>query len=194
MESSDERPEQPSYTPGSEADFERLYLRSRQRILITLTGMLGNRAAAEDCTQEAFARAFKAWKSWRPEAPAEAWVHRIGINVAVSYWRRQRLREAGEIVRRLGQCRDHWHDGGAVRRLGQPASPPSPAVLAERSDLVRALRKVPPKQAAALVLRHFHGYTNREIAASLGIPERTVASRLAAARAQLQAVLGEGWR
>jgi RNA polymerase sigma-70 factor (ECF subfamily) len=140
--------------------------------------MLGNRAAAEDCTQEAFARAFKSWKSWRPEAPAEAWVHRIAINVAVSYWRRQRLREAGEIV----------------RRLGQPAPSPSPAVLAERSDLISALRKVPSKQAAALVLRHFHGYTNREIAASLGIPERTVASRLGAARAQLRAVLGDSWR
>jgi len=178
LESSDESAEEPLYTPGSEGDFERLYRRSHQRVLVTLTGMLGNRAAAEDCTQEAFARAFKAWGSWRPEAPAEAWVHRIAINVAVSYWRRQRLREAGEIV----------------RRLGQPAPPPSTAALAERSDLIRALRKLPAKQRAALVLRHFHGYTNREIAASLGIPERTVASRLAAARAQLQAVLGEGWR
>jgi len=178
LESSDESAEEPLYSPGSEADFERLYRRSHQRVLVTLTGMLGNRAAAEDCTQEAFARAFKAWGSWRPEAPAEAWVHRIAINVAVSYWRRQRLREAGEIV----------------RRLGQPAPPPSTAALAERSDLIRALRKLPAKQRAALVLRHFHGYTNREIAASLGIPERTVASRLAAARAQLQAVLGEGWR
>ena len=140
--------------------------------------MLGNRAAAEDCAQEAFARAFKAWAAWRPDAPAEAWVHRIAINVAVSSWRRQRLREVGEII----------------RRLGQPAASASPAMLAERSDLVRALRKVPPKQAAALVLRHFHGYTNREIAASLGIPERTVASRLLAARARLREELGEGWR
>ena len=139
---------------------------------------MGDRAAAEDCTQEAFARAFKSWKSWRPDAPAEAWVHRIAINVAISYWRRQRLREVGEVI----------------RRLGHPEPPPSPAALAERSDLLRALRKVPAKQAAALVLRHFHGYTNREIAASLDIPERTVASRLAAARARLQAVLGPDWR
>jgi len=51
------------------------------------------------------------------------------------------------------------------------------------------LRKLPPKQAAAIVLRHFHGYTNREIAISLGVPERTVASRLAAARARLQQLL-----
>jgi RNA polymerase sigma-70 factor (ECF subfamily) len=60
----------------------------------------------------------------------------------------------------------------------------------ERSDLIRALRKLPPKQAAALVLRHFHGYSNREIAAALGVPDQTVASRLASARKQLQALLG----
>jgi RNA polymerase sigma-70 factor (ECF subfamily) len=52
------------------------------------------------------------------------------------------------------------------------------------------MKKLPTKQAAALVLRHFHGYTNREIATALGVPEQTIASRLAAARKQLQAVLG----
>jgi RNA polymerase sigma-70 factor (ECF subfamily) len=61
--------------------------------------------------------------------------------------------------------------------------------MAERSDLVRAMKKLPTKQAAALVLRHYHGYSNREIGAALGVPEQTVASRLAAARKQLQAVL-----
>jgi len=58
-------------------------------------------------------------------------------------------------------------------------------------DLLRELRALPPKQSAAIVLRHLHGYTNREIAASLGVPERTIASRLAAARARLQSRLGE---
>jgi RNA polymerase sigma-70 factor (ECF subfamily) len=78
-----------------------------------------------------------------------------------------------------------------IKRLGRPASPPDPAKFAESSDLVSALRKLPTKQAAALVLRHYHGYTNREIAAALGVPEPTVASRLAAARRQLQATLGD---
>jgi RNA polymerase sigma-70 factor (ECF subfamily) len=63
-------------------------------------------------------------------------------------------------------------------------------MVAEHSLVVQALKKLPPKQAAALVLRHYHGYTNREIAAAVGVPEQTVASRLAAARRQLQAVLG----
>ena len=52
------------------------------------------------------------------------------------------------------------------------------------------MRSLPPKQAAAIVLRHLHGYTNREIALALGVPERTVASRLIAARANLRNRLG----
>jgi RNA polymerase sigma-70 factor, ECF subfamily len=77
-----------------------------------------------------------------------------------------------------------------IKRLGRPAPPADPATLVERSDLVKALKKLPTKQAAALVLRHYHGYSNREIAAALGVPDQTVASRLATARKQLQAVLG----
>jgi RNA polymerase sigma-70 factor (ECF subfamily) len=135
--------------------------------------VLGDKAAAEDCAQDTFERAYKGWSSWRPDAPVEAWLHRIAINVAVSDRRRARIRQAGELV----------------RRLGRPSPPPDPTALAERSDLIRAMRKLPTKQAAALVLRHFHGYSNREIAASLGVPEQTVASRLTAARKQLQVVL-----
>jgi RNA polymerase sigma-70 factor (ECF subfamily) len=156
--------------PGSETDFERLYRDSYRRVLGTLVTMLRDRAAAEDCAQDAFERAYKAWKSWRPDAPAEAWLHRIAINVAINAQRRARLQEAGAVL----------------RRLGRPPLAADPSAVAERSDLVTALRTLPPKQAAAIVLRHFHGYTNREIAISLGVPERTVASRLAAARTRLR--------
>jgi RNA polymerase sigma-70 factor (ECF subfamily) len=141
--------------------------------------LLRDRAAAEDCTQEAFLRAFRAWPRWRPDAPAEAWVHRIAINVAISSRRRERLREIGQVV----------------RRLGVPFAP-DPADEALSRDLLRELRALPPKQAAALVLRHFHGYTNREIGLALGVPERTVASRLIRARSRLQQRLDDGrdWR
>src|SRR2546430_5816332 len=64
------------YEPGNEADFERLYQASYGKILGTLTAMLGDRAAAEDCTQDAFERAYRKWPTWQPIAPAEAWVHR----------------------------------------------------------------------------------------------------------------------
>ena len=162
-----------TYAPGSEVDFDRLYRNTYRRILGTLITLVRDRATAEDCAQETYERAFRKWKEWRPEASAEAWLHRIAINVAISDRRHQRLRQAGELV----------------RRLGRPAPGPDPAMVAERSDLIKAMKRLPTRQAAALVLRHYHGYSNREIAAALGIPEQTVASRLAAARRQLQAVL-----
>jgi RNA polymerase sigma-70 factor (ECF subfamily) len=164
-----------SYQPGSEADFERLYQTSYGRILGTLTAMLGDRAAAEDCAQDAFERAYKKWDSWQPIAPAEAWVHRIAINAAVSYRRKMKLREVGEVI----------------RRMGRPEGPPDPQEEIERRDLALALAKLPPKQAAAIVLRHYHGYTNRAIAQALGIPERTVASRLAIAKQRLRGMLSQ---
>lgn len=165
--------ESASYKPGDEADFERLYQTSYGKILGTLTALLGDRAAAEDCTQDAFERAYRKWSTWQPLAPAEAWVHRIAINAAVSYQRKMRLREVGEVI----------------RRIGRPGLGPDPQEQVERRDLAEALAKLPPKQAAAIVLRHYHGYTNRAIAQALGVPERTVASRLAVAKERLRAML-----
>lgn len=173
-EKTTEQPAPESYTPGSDADFERLYRNAYRRILGTLVTLVRDVPTAEDCAQETFERAYRNWKSWRPDAPPEAWLHRIAINVAISDRRYQRLRQAGELV----------------KRLGKPAAGPDPSLVAESSDLFQAIQKLPPRQAAALVLRHYHGYTNREIATALGIPEQTVASRLAAARKHLQAVLG----
>ncbi len=162
------------YVAGSEGDFERLYRNTYRRVLGTLIALVRDVPAAEDCAQETFERAYRAWSTWRPDAPVEAWLHRIAINVAISDRRRHRLRQAGELV----------------KRLGRPGPGPDPSLVAERSEVFDAIRKLPPKQAAALVLRHYHGYTNREIAAALAIPEQTVASRLATARKHLQAVLG----
>ena len=130
-----------SYRPGNKEDFDQLYRTTYPRIFATLVMILKDRPAAEDATQEAFLRAFRAWKSWKEDAPAEAWMHRIALNVAFT--------------------------------------------------LRQELRALPPKQAAAIVLRHLHGYSNREIALTLGIPERTVASRLAAAKARLKVRLGD---
>jgi DNA-directed RNA polymerase specialized sigma24 family protein len=88
-----------------------------------------------------------------------------------------RIREVGELI----------------RRIGRPGLAPDPQVLAENGDLAAALAKLPTKQAAAIVLRHYHGYTNRAIAQALDIPERTVASRLAVAKARLREMLKDSY-
>jgi RNA polymerase sigma-70 factor (ECF subfamily) len=161
------------YRPGVREDFERLYRDSYRRILYTLVGVLGDQGSAEDCAQETFVRAYKAWNRWQPDAPAEAWLHRIALNVAISQRRRERFRGVAEVLRRGGPTSEK-HDG-----------PEEGVALAD------ALRRLPPRDAALIVLRHHHGYTNRQIAAALGVPESTVSSRLSSAKRRLRAVLGD---
>ena len=162
-----------SYRPGSKDDFDRLYRSTYQRIFATLVIILKSPAASEDATQEAYLRAFRAWRTWKQDAPAEAWLFRIALNVAFTQRRRERLFEIGAIL----------------QRLGRPAEPDPTDSM--QSDLVRELRSLPPKQASAIVLRHLHGFTNREIATVLNVPERTVASRLAVAKGHLRSRLGD---
>src|SRR5260221_8721977 len=161
------------YQPGSAEDFDRLYRTSFRRVLYTVYGVLGDHAAAEDCVQDAFARAFKAWGAWKPDAPAEAWIHRIAMNVALTYLKRSRLGEVGELI----------------RRLGRPEPERDPSDVVEGRDLFRALRELSPDQAALIILRHHHGYTNRETAYALKTPESTIASRRAKAKARIREVL-----
>ena len=152
-------------------EFDRLYQSTYPRVFRTLVSMLGDVAAAEDCTQDAFLKAFRAWGRWSQDVPVEAWLHRIAINTAISYRRKHALRQIGQLL----------------RRLGHPVED-DPTDYVD-GDLLRELRKLPPKQAAAVVLRHLHGYTNREIAAALGVPESTVATRLMTAKRTLRARL-----
>jgi RNA polymerase sigma-70 factor (ECF subfamily) len=107
---------------------------------------------------------------------AEAWLRRIGLRVAFTHRRRERVRETTTLLSLTGPPRT-----AADPAHGRPAD-----------ELLTALRRLPPGQATALVLRHHHGYSNREIAAALRAPESTVASRLAMARDRLSRELGHG--
>jgi len=165
------------YRPGDRDDFDRLYRTMYSRLLRVLYAIAGDAAAAEDCVQEAFVRAYRAWPRYRPDKPAEAWMHQIAVNTAISYRRRAKLRTVGEVL----------------RRLGRPGASGDPAETATRPDVVRALSMLPPKVAADFVLRYHHGFTNREIARLEGVSERMVGLRLSQAREQLARTLGPEW-
>lgn len=167
-----------AYTPGSLADFDRLYRSSFPRVVRTLASIVGSKAAAEDCAQEAFTRALRAWSRWHGDVPAEAWLHFIAVNTAISYRRREKIRALPSLL----------------LRLGAPPDQDDPVDWAESRSLVAELRRLPPKQSAAVVLRYYHGYTNREIAAAVGVSERTVGQRIADALAILRRRIEVGGR
>lgn len=167
-----------SYRPGDRDDFDRLYRENYPRLLRTLYAITGEAGAAEDCVQETFVKAWRAWPRFRPEKAPEAWLHQIAVNTAISYRRRAKLRSIGEMV----------------RRLGRPGSGHDPAERATQSEIVQALASLPPRVAADFVLRYHHGYSNREIARLERVSERTVGARLAQAREELARRLGPDWR
>jgi len=159
--------EQREYKAGDPDDFERLYRSVRPRLLRSLNAILGM-AEAEDCVQHAFEKAFRAWPRWKGGAPAEAWMYRIAINLAITYRRRRGLLEFASIF-----------VPSLATQLASDAGPaPSP--------LIAALRQLPAEQAMVVVLRYYHGYSNREISGLVSVSERTVGSRLASGLKRLR--------
>src|SRR5436190_4878810 len=143
--------------------FRQLYDQEFHSVFRSIRAVVLDSAAAEDLTQETFVRAYRARSRYTPTAPPGAWLRRIGINLAISYLRRQKL--ARFLPARLYMAPDR-------REYDQ----------AEARDVVsKALTVLSPKLRAAIVLHYFDGLTREEIASVLGVPAGTVASRIAKA-------------
>ena len=154
-------------TEGQELDpatqFRELYAREYTPVYRAIRAVVLDSAAAEDLTQETFVRAYRARQRYTPTAPPGAWLRRIGVNLAISHLRRQKL--ARFLPARLYVAPDR-------REYDQ----------AEAKDVVtKALKALSPKLRAAVVLHYYEGLTREEIAAVLGVPAGTVASRIAKA-------------
>ncbi|HLH70354.1 MAG TPA: sigma-70 family RNA polymerase sigma factor [Candidatus Dormibacteraeota bacterium] len=171
MASGEGRPGSGEIDPATQ--FPLLYEREYESVFRTVRAMVLDQAEAEDLTQEVFARAYHARLRYRPTAPPGAWLHRIAVNTALSHLRRRKL--ARLLPVRLYQAPD---DRAYARSEA-------------RTVIDRALATLSPKLRAAVVLHYFHDYSREEIAAILGIPSGTVASRIAKAVAMMRRALEE---
>jgi RNA polymerase sigma factor (sigma-70 family) len=161
---------------SSRRGFQRVYRRAYPRVYRTLVALLANPTDAADCTQDAFIRAFESWERLRRDQPLEVSIHQIAIERAATYRRKARLKSLGRLLHKLGGVRENE----------------DPAGLDTQRTLVSALRTIHPKLAAAVVLRYYHGYTNRQIATAIGVSERTVVNNLREASERLRATFQSG--
>lgn len=146
-----------------EADLRDLYLSSRTRLVMQVAALTRDVAEAEDCVQEAFARALPRWSRVSRYDDPEAWVRLVATNLARSRWRSQVRRRSRE------------------RAVG-----PSPHDLSEdHLDLLAALRALPDHQRDAVVLHHLVGHSVAEIASRQGVATGTVKARLSRGRRAL---------
>jgi RNA polymerase sigma factor (sigma-70 family) len=156
-----------------QSQFPLLYEREYQSVFRTIRAMVLDQSDAEDLTQECFARAYRARRGYKPDAPPSAWLHRIAVNTAISHLRRRRLAKFLPLkVEQSGDDQD-------LRRVE------------ERSLVEQAMADLSPKLRAAVVLQYFEDRPREEIAKILGVPPGTVASRVANAMAQMRARIAE---
>ena len=161
-------------TEGDE-DFS-AFATSRWPGLVRLAfGLTGDRWLAEDMAQTALARAYVAWRRVSRADDPDAYLCRILVNTSNRRFRRHRVAE-------------------------QAGDPPDTAVegpadlVGERAALLAALRQLPPRQRAVVVLRYWEDLTDAQIAVTLGCSPGTVRSQLSRALAKLRdnPVLAEG--
>jgi RNA polymerase sigma-70 factor (ECF subfamily) len=148
--------------------FPILYEREYTAVYRTIRAMVLNSAEAEDLAQETFVRAYRARSRYRPDAPPGAWLHRIAVNTAISHLRRRKLQRLLP-VRLYEAPRDRDHERAEARTVVE-----------------QALEGMSPHLVAVVAMHYVHGYTRDEIAAALGIPPGTVASRIAKAIALMR--------
>jgi len=158
---------------SARGSFQEFYQANYRAIVAIVAAVLGDRAEAEDVTQEAFSRALARWYRVSSYDLPEAWVRRVALHLAIDSARR--VRRAASLRARVA--------ANPVSSASDPLDPlPSTRLLA-------ALLRVPLRQREVLVLHYLADLPIAVIAADRGMSTGTVKSRLAAGRRRLEAEL-----
>ena len=154
-----------SHTPEDFVEMAKLHW---NLVFSVVLRIVRNHQVAEDVTQEAMFRAFKAWPHFRGECDPRAWLARIATNVAINQVMRNR--EFPDPIP------DRADESDLPRQVEQ---------VAMSEALLVAIDQLPPILRRPLVMFEYEGIGCAEIAKRLGISSGAVRVRLLRARRQL---------
>ncbi len=169
---------------GDAASFARLLDRHRAPVVHFLYRMVQNEAVAEELAQEAFLRVYRARTSYEPTAKFTTWLFRIALHLALNHLRdgkAERLRES--------------LDADAGSALGRQLADRRPTAeqdllrQARLAEVRQAIRTLPDKQRAAVLMHKYEGMEYAQIARVLNCSETAVKSLLFRAYENLRARL-----
>jgi RNA polymerase sigma-70 factor (ECF subfamily) len=159
---------------GDSAAFEPIVQRYQRVLFSVAYRMLGNQEDARDATQSAFIRAYEGLGGYDPKRRFFSWIYRIVVNECLN------LRRA----RRQGEPLDERIEADASH------GPLETVQDLERSASIdAALVRLSDDHRLVIVLRHFADLSYEEMSDALGVPEKTVKSRLFEARQRLADLL-----
>ena len=159
---------------GDANAYEEIVTRYQRGLFNVALRMLGNHEDARDATQTAFIKAYEHLETFDPGQRFVSWLYRILKNECLNMMRARRPTEPVSPGYPVGSGED-------------------PVEVSERHQAVQgALMELTVEYREVVVLRHFTDLSYDEIAVALGIPAKTVKSRLYTARQQLGERLA-GW-
>ena len=158
--------------------------RHQRRLYRIAVGYLREREDALDVVQEAFVKVFQAASRWDGSADAGPWLSRVTVNLSIDRWRRNKRR---------GQTFSPLVEGDHLDVLADHRPAPDRGVEGRESGerLAVALRALPERQRAVVVLRHYQELSLEEIATTLGMSLGTVKSSLHRALHRMRDTLTE---
>src|SRR5262245_51562870 len=177
------------YCRGDAAAFHRLYAMLAARILAYLTGLLGDKAAAEDAVQLTFLKLHEARSSYVIGANPIPWIytiaHRTGLDEVRKRKRsRVRLSKDGDLP---AEPAAHI-TGTAADAHPDPADPQATATAA--AGALAALAQLPENQRQALILTKVHGRSIADAAMITGSTPGAIKQRAHRAYVTLRQLLG----
>lgn len=144
--------------------------REHKRLAFLLTGDLDT---AEDLLQAAYAKVYPRWGKIRTYDAPDAYLRKVMVSLRTSWWRRHRNRE--------------W----ATDQVPEPGGVPDTADgVIDSQTLLTALRTLPDRQRAAVVLRHWCDLSEAETAEAMGCTVGTVKSTTSKGLTHLRRALG----
>jgi len=153
-----------------ERTFQILYSRTVSPLRAYVVRVIGSATPADDVVQDAYLRLLRRPPATRDPDELRAFLFRIASNLIHDYWRRQR-RERDASDRHAGNLETTDPD------------------IALRLDMVRLFEQLRPRQRQLMWLAYVEGADHREIAAALGLRERSVRVLLHRARRKLAALI-----
>lgn len=164
---------------GDKHAFELLVAKYQRRLGRLISRFVRNAAEAEDVTQDAFIKAYRALPAFRGDSAFYTWLYRIGINTAKNHL----VARARRAPTSTQFDADEAEDFEDATLLHEVATPENELMSKQVVEVVNAsLLELPDDLRTALTLREVEGLSYEEIAAVMDCPIGTVRSRIFRAR------------
>jgi len=165
----------PTYQAQS---FEEIFRLHHRRVFSICLRMIGNRAEAEDLTQDVFLQVFRKLGTFRGESAFTTWLHRLTVNQVLMHFRKnyvikEELTEDGEMPGGTMFARNRFNRSAVLDRLA----------------LDEAIVQLPHGYRTVFVLHDVEGLEHSEIASLLGCSVGTSKSQLHRARTKMRRLL-----